>query len=357
MTSRDGYGWDVLPGGVPCNSCRLVFGNNPYLLSEVGSLIQTSADLMLWDSVAPVAGEEGTYTTMAAYGNGILIVAGFSNGMADSGSAWMLTRQDGSDWIRTCPDSAICCLLDCQFVNGQFVAVGAEFGKGGVLHGVAMTSTDGMLWTRRSREVTGQVRELWTLAYGNGRFVAVGYKGGCIVSEDGITWTLGNTEEIPFSSYPISIAFGNGCFITGSRNTLYASADGMKWSPVYTSDSLNCSKVVFGNGRFIVSGNRGGSLLVSTGVNGQVALAVPPQLGTAGYDIRVRNGLLRIDVPAGCTRRTTAVRIFTVTGRCVLAASCGGPMTIPVRHLPQGRYIVSADTDGQTLQRNFLIVR
>jgi len=86
------------------------------------------------------------------------------------------------------------------------------------------------------------------VAYGNGRFVAVGY-GGVATSSDGHTWTGGTIDSQTWSG----VAFGGIQFVTiGSGSSeVESSYDGLSWVPHVLPSTQSWSSVAYGGGRFV----------------------------------------------------------------------------------------------------------
>ena len=140
---------------------------------------------------------------------------------------------------------------DIAYGNGRFVAVGNS--------GKAAYSDDGISWTGVS---VGNAFFSYIngIAYGNGKFVAVGQSGRTAYSTDGITWTEVSVSNFSYEIY--AIAFGDGKFIVGGHSSKMAtSSDGITWTAVEVSDifggSLNdrISVIAYGNGRFVAEGH------------------------------------------------------------------------------------------------------
>ena len=172
------------------------------------------------------------------------------------------TPLDSWNWSLPWPQGSR--LLDIAWGDGRFVAVGKS--------GNIVTSTDGVHWERSLLETDC---DLISVAYGNGRFVAVGLGrvvsgapsvggggvpansllfGLVLTSSDGLNWT---PQPSP-SPYPGEIAFGNGVFVlTGAPDNItpifnYTSTDGVKWVPQYNGWTRS-SRVSFANGEFWAS--------------------------------------------------------------------------------------------------------
>src|SRR4051812_1523559 len=118
-------------------------------------------------------------------------------------------------------------------------------------------------WTRVDLGPGGRP---WKVAYGNGRYVAVG-DGFIAYSDDGRVWTR---LQNPFG-WLSDVRFGNGIFLareftTSSRNCMLVSRDGISWSRYECETPL--SSIAFANGRFLAVSD--GSVATAYSVDGQI---------------------------------------------------------------------------------------
>jgi len=125
--------------------------------------------------------------------------------------------------------------------NGIFVAVGSSGTNR------AMRSTDGITWTA----ATVENNEWRSVAYGNGVFVAVASTGvnRAMRSTDGITWTA---VAVSLDAWR-SVTYGNGIFVavaTGGTNRAMWSVDGITWTAV-SGEANEWRSVAYGNGVFV----------------------------------------------------------------------------------------------------------
>jgi len=156
-------------------------------------------------------------------------------------------------------------LHDLIYANNTFVAVGALNNDSGV-HSLAMTSSDGLTWTEQPTDS----RAWKSIAYGNGTFVTVGDHT-IDTSTDGVVWT----RRTPFAYVQFQgIAFGNGLFVTtgvfndGRGNFYYSvqrSTDGVTWSGSPAPANVTMRGIAFGNGQFVMAGDNG---IIFTSANG-----------------------------------------------------------------------------------------
>jgi hypothetical protein len=150
---------------------------------------------------------------------------------------------------------------------GKFVAVGDD--------GKMAYSTDGISWAAVTNSPFDLNNYRIAITYGDGKFVVAGSSlSGSIdkvaYSTDGITWTVG-TNTISTSTY--DIAYGGGKFVTGRRNMAY-STNGQTWTAASTAFSsypyFQIHAIAYGNGRFVGGGNSGsGKGKVAYSINGE----------------------------------------------------------------------------------------
>jgi hypothetical protein len=129
----------------------------------------------------------------------------------------------------------------------------------------------GITWTQRTLPASIDWK---SIAYGNGRFVAVGYGAGggngsiAATSTDGINWTQ---EAMPASREWAFVTYGNGLFLAITKGTDAAtSTDGRTWTSQYLPNGVEWSSVTYGNGRFvaIADGLPSGNNVAATSTNG-----------------------------------------------------------------------------------------
>jgi LPXTG-motif cell wall-anchored protein len=167
------------------------------------------------------------------------------------------------------------------FGEGLFVAVGE-----GNNDSLAMTSPDGITWTRHVTNPTHQ--RLWSnVEYANGNFVAVAMRNNnsantdVMTSPDGITWTLRTTPEFtnctPSSTARCNqfwgLAYGNGAWVAvgtvnsngASFNVMRSTDNGSTWTYVTVPSAQSWRDVTFSGSEFIaVSRDTGPKMMTST---------------------------------------------------------------------------------------------
>jgi hypothetical protein len=147
------------------------------------------------------------------------------------------------------------------FGAGRFVAVG----DGGLIH----VSSDGASWSAGQRPVSLTLNQV---IYVNARFIAVGNSGAIVTSPDGLTWTpqiSGATNNL------LAITFGNGHYIAcGAAGQLAISADGTNWT-TGTNGAIDLGWITFGNGVFVTAAS-GMNLSVSPDGQNWATAPLPP---------------------------------------------------------------------------------
>jgi sugar lactone lactonase YvrE len=155
--------------------------------------------------------------------------------------------------------------------NGRFLAVGGDGWAGSILD-----SSDGVRWTKHwpqewPQQWNEQYNGNWIypppqlndIAFGNGKFVAVGTNGLVLTSTDGLSWA---GQALTSAAAPAlqSVAFGDGMFVAVSSDdhgSLWASTTGLNWTNIGFEFERHFQQVRFLDERFVAVGN---TILVST---------------------------------------------------------------------------------------------
>jgi hypothetical protein len=141
----------------------------------------------------------------------------------------------------------------------KFVAVGGweKTGAGAFKTGKIAYSSDGVTWTAVSGPLPGEI--LRGVAWGGGKFVAVGGNNTMVSSTDGETWA-----SVIFTGHLSDIAWGGTSgsekFVAvGSGGTIVYSSDGATWTPVADSKfgSSLINAIAWGNGKWFAAGEEG----------------------------------------------------------------------------------------------------
>jgi len=226
-----------------------------------------------------------------AYGNGRFIAGGESAKMAWSsdGATWTAVGDSKFGWSGW--------IMDIAYGNNKFVAVGSEgtitystdngvnwtavgdskFGTtmiNGIansenrfvaegLNGKMAWSSDGITWTAVGDSKFGSDNTIWGIAYGSGKFVAVGTGNNRLAysTDNGMTWTAGTIS----ADYQSGIAYCNNKFIAWGNNKLATSPDGLTWTPIGNIVTFSyINGIVWGSNKLVAVGD-GGRIAYITG--------------------------------------------------------------------------------------------
>ncbi len=119
--------------------------------------------------------------------------------------------------------------------------------------GAALAADPFDIWHWRNPEPTGS--RLKDVAYGAGRYVAVGENGDVLVSNDSKNW---NAARAPLVSTLRGIAYGAGQFVAvGESGTVVSSEDGTTWKKETTGTLVRLNDICWSGAIFTAVGNDG----------------------------------------------------------------------------------------------------
>jgi hypothetical protein len=132
---------------------------------------------------------------------------------------------------------------------------GAEGAKTATAVSNVATVTVDMAWTDVTAANNPFTNTIDAIAYGNGKFVAVGEYGKMAYSTNGVGWT--EPTNSVFTSNIHAIAYGNGTFVAcDDYNMSYSSDGGVSWSPLTSSTLGNqVHGIAYGAGKFVAVAN------------------------------------------------------------------------------------------------------
>jgi bifunctional DNase/RNase len=241
FTSTDTLHWSSTRPLADVQVRGLAFDGNQFVAVGAAGLILTSPDAVNWTRhSAPV-----TQTLWAvAAGDGELIAVGSSGTILGStdGMEWTSRLSGVGDQLR-----------DVGYGHGRFIAVGSRQ--------TVLTSKDGHRWTRTgSRHSVG----LKAVAAGPDGFVAVGC-GVILTSPDGRYWSRGSIGSKADSVF--SVAWGEGRWLAvGKAGLILTSIDGRSWTRLECGTTTNFHSVHYAQDRFIAVGKHG--TILRTGPSG-----------------------------------------------------------------------------------------
>jgi len=254
----------------------IAYGNGKFVAVGNEGRIAYSTDGINWTEV-----QDSPFSTTkkynyneartVSYGNGRFVAGGYQGNSEFSINNIIAYSSDGVTWT----EAADSTFGSSTWINhiayggtaGQekFIASGAK--------GKMAYSLDGITWTAiTNSRLSGGIN----VFYVGGKWIASGDYGQMAYSADGVTWTVIPAGQNPFSSSNISvanihkIAYGNGRFVaTGWRENfkMAYSSDGINWTEVTGIPPLDISGVTYGNGKFVAAGTWGVTASSTDGVN------------------------------------------------------------------------------------------
>jgi hypothetical protein len=271
MTSTDGEEW-ILLEDAPVRDWRAVsYGNGRFVAVGVTSdaSLRTSVAMTSTNGIDWVVGTTPDIAirwNSVVFGNGRFVA--LASQQTGNGTR-VMTSTDGSIWtLRATPLAGTSNNSDpawqsVAFGNGTFVAVAS----GGVNDDRrVMASTNGETWTLRSIPQSSLIEDHrgWrSVAYGNDVFVAVTDRRFdekppfgppypvdlVLTSPDGITWQFSNAAT---SADWYSVAFGDGLFVAVSLDgAVMTSPDGIDWTARTAAAAAMWHSVAFGDGLWV----------------------------------------------------------------------------------------------------------
>lgn len=137
--------------------------------------------------------------------------------------------------------------------GGKYVAVGDN--------GTAVSSSDLVLWTQSA---TGTTNHLEAVIFDGTRFLAVGNNGAVLTSDNGASWAV---QSSGITNQLRSVTYGSGRYVAvGSYGTTLSSTNGTNWYK-HTSDFNHFDGVAYGGSLFVAVGENGVIWRSSTGTN------------------------------------------------------------------------------------------
>ena len=168
------------------------------------------------------------------------------------GSSYFLMSPDGVSWSRVSGGTNVYYSAIASGAGGRLVAVGERYdfarrqwiGGGG-------TSIDGVSWTACALQT--QAGRFTSVAFGGGKFVAVGTDGRIAYSVDGLNWT----EATSGSSQRLDrVRYNAGMFVVvGNAGTLLTSVDGIAWQNRSVVSPYSLSSLVYHAGQWLLGPN------------------------------------------------------------------------------------------------------
>ena len=176
-------------------------------------------------------------------GSGVLCDVQFiNNAFYAVGESCILSSPDGKQW--RVAHRGDCYYNAISYGGGLLVAVGGCNKSNGVI----FSSADGDHW----EEITVPgIKSLSAVAYGAGRFVAVGYDTTVVLSLNGKA-LVPRESGLSKIGRLNNVAFGRGLFVTtGQAGTIVTSPDGSSWTRRKCDTRRDLYGITYGDGRFV----------------------------------------------------------------------------------------------------------
>jgi len=171
--------------------------------------------------------------------------------VTDAGRTWSVTAFPAVGWTSV------------SYTNGKFFATGN--------FGTVLESIDGLNWASR---YAGTPSYLNALNWGNNLYVVAGFGETLAESSNGTTWVSAQPLNAIQADF-YALAYGAGKFVAVGIGGTYFSTDGIHWTLANTGTVTNASGIAFGNGLFVVPGGSTGFLTSTDGVNWSTTAAGP----------------------------------------------------------------------------------
>ena len=230
----------------------IVYGKGTYVAvgtNNSNNYIITSNDGIFWTPrICPIINAN---LNSIIYANSLFVAVGSNE---DNGYNKILYSRNGIDW-KTIGSPANNSWQSIAYGNGRFVAVSHN----GIMR--VMTSTNGINWNQTGISNNTDASGWCSVIYGNNQFVAVAIDGTnrVMTSPDGLIWTLRNS--INNTTMWTDVIYGNGIYVAGGENninttdeTIMFSSDAVNWQSFGGNNKDKCQSLAYTNGVFLFIG-------------------------------------------------------------------------------------------------------
>jgi len=210
----------------------ICYGNKRFVATYNGNPPRYSTDGINWTLGTWDSGTTGSpYYTVCTYCSNIFIALG---------GQYTQYSYDGKTWVKPMYTSANVNKYGLSTDGTRCICFPGLASK------IFYTSEDGKRWL-----VSPVAAQYKSSAYGNGKFVMVGYN-----TNTAVYFIWGNTPvqtKLPVSAYWISVVYGGGKFVTIAYNSNHAaySTDGITWKQATLPGALKWQSVAYGDGKFV----------------------------------------------------------------------------------------------------------
>jgi hypothetical protein len=236
---------------MPSSTKRIVYNGNDSFVAGGDGILYSNDGGKTWKS------------TNAPYFTGITAIVSDGNGnfvVADSKGKVVSSNNGGTTWEKSDikEDESSGTLYSMAYGNGRFVRVHHQYGT-------TMYSSNRKNWHPGGN--TGLSSYTIRITYGNGKFVAVDQQGKTAHSPDGETWIVGGDTGLPSIE---SITYGDGNFVAvnSKGDAAYSKDGGVTWTAVEdtTFGSTGISDIAYGGGMVVIVGGGQGAYSTDGGI-------------------------------------------------------------------------------------------
>ncbi|MVM29138.1 T9SS type A sorting domain-containing protein [Spirosoma sp. HMF4905] len=254
VTSPDGVVWTKRVASLNSTTLILKVARNTatgsyVALTTTNNKVLTSPNGITWSEPASNTG----------LGSGLCGLR-FLNGKFLAGGRSIFSSDNGTDWNPLTFSNEIQ-LSAVAYGNGRYVAVGAYRPDYGPVItpavNVAITSGDGINFSiGNTYHYSNGARSFYDVTFGKGLFVAVGEDANIQTSVDGKVW---ENQKILLGRTLKGIAYGGGLFVAvGYNGVILFSSDGKTWLKNNSvSATYHYMGITYANGQFVAVGAQG----------------------------------------------------------------------------------------------------
>ena len=223
--------------------------NGVYVAVSSGGGVFRSTDAVQWSAATTFLPDR------------ISAVTHDSNQFLAVSSDTVFRSSDGNTWSATPLDLlGLGGISSIAYGGGRYVAVGGP--------GLILTSTDAVNWDVVPSHLASTfqgVPGLSSVTYGGGKFVAVGYHGSIVSSTDGQTWTV--VSNVDASVIFLGVTYGaSGGFVAVGEGAIWRSADATTWTEVTSPTMADIEAVAYSNSEYVAVGAAGTVLTSQDGI-------------------------------------------------------------------------------------------
>ena len=217
ISSEDAINWTISENIANVQLRAVCWGNNEFMAVGNSMYVYTSPNGINW-TLKRSNGTRDFYSV--AYGKGLYVM---TTGQVATGVKEIYWTADGTNFSSVQKEGSF---SDVYFFNDEFIVRGND--------DVCYFSSNGTDWAQHQGCASGLC-----MTYGNGIYMTVGYYHSTSVSNDCRQWT--HIRNNSFSGTLYAVAYGNGKFIAVGQGGIIATCSADK--PIYAEPMLNINNL------------------------------------------------------------------------------------------------------------------